>query len=68
MAQSSADGQEQSDSLDASSEVKVRYEDRVLAYLDILGWSDLVDEAGSDESGFSEILRAAGALRFTKDR
>lgn len=59
---------DQSQPSGAPSDRETAYEDRVLAWLDILGWSDLVDGAGSDNSKFGQIFRAAGLLRSPKDR
>ena len=45
----------------------MHYEDRVLAWVDILGWSALLKESENDPEKFPVLLAGAVALRLSKD-
>lgn len=48
-------------------ERELRYEDRVLAWIDILGWSELLRESIHDPAKIPPLFLAASALRYPKD-
>lgn len=44
------------------------YEDRVLAYVDILGWKDIIDRSAKDNSGIEDVKTVLKALRMAAER
>jgi hypothetical protein len=44
------------------------YEDRVLAYVDILGWKDIIDRSAKEQSGIEDVNTALKALRMAAER
>jgi hypothetical protein len=44
------------------------YEDRILAYIDILGWTDVVRRSSTEQSGIEDISTALKALRMAEER
>lgn len=44
------------------------YEERVLAYIDILGWKDIVDRSAKESSAIEDVNTALKALRMAAER